>query len=78
MNTGNFEKGLDFDFIEKLALEATHPMRLEHYTHSMLVNIFYGLSLLRYRKPEALNKFLAAICKEDVLPRYTPHLLIFC
>eukprot|EP00210_Caulerpa_lentillifera_P007702 g7353.t1 len=69
LRTGSPDIGVDFGFVEKLAHEALHPIRLEHYTHTMLVNILYGLSLLKYRKTEVLDKILSTICKDDVLPR---------
>ena len=62
-------KGLDSEFIETLALEAVHPVRMENYSYSMLVNNLHGLSLLKLNKSEALNTLLSAITRDDILPR---------
>ena len=63
------EAGFSSGFVEKLALEAVHPVRMENYSYSMLVNVLYGLSLLRLNKPEVLNKLLTTITRDDILPR---------
>ena len=68
-NPDTWEKGVDFDFIKKLATEAVHPVRMENYSCSMMVNVLYGLSLLKFTDREVINKLLQEITRETVLPR---------
>lgn len=69
-NEIHWDRGMDPAFVHQLAMEAVHPVRLENYSYSMLVNILYGLSLLRFNDPEVLNRILNVITRDDILQRY--------
>lgn len=59
--------GLNSEFIEMLASESIHPVRMQNYGYSMMVNIFYGLALMKCSKHDAFVKILSVLTRDDVL-----------
>ncbi|GMH35245.1 hypothetical protein BSKO_03113 [Bryopsis sp. KO-2023] len=63
--------GFTREFINRLAEEAVHPLRVQHYSEAMLSNTFYGMALLKFAKPEILDKILEEALLPSVLPAFT-------
>lgn len=63
--------GFSTEFVKVLAEEAAHPLRVQHYSETMLSNTFYGLALLRCGNKQALDKLLEEASLPSVINGFT-------